>query len=139
MKCFQRFLSNAYSFSILKFFATISVQNILQKECYDVQKYCCKKRLWSFAIRNKKILGWYRRKGIVKNASTAHGWDLDRISKFYTMVALDKNLRLIFEMNDSEFSLFLGIHWPPPNLTRAPLFSDIIANKQQHFSHVDHQ
>ena len=28
---------------------------------------------------------------------------------------------------------------PPPYLTRAPLFSDIIANKQQHFSHVDHQ
>ena len=67
-------------------------------------------------------MGWYRRKGIVKNASTAHGWDLDRISKFYTMVALDKDFRLIFEMNDSEFSLYLEIHWATPISNKGPPF-----------------
>ena len=87
----------------------------MQKECYDVQKYCCKKKTLIFCNKKQKKLGWYRRKGIVKNASTAHGWDLDRISKFYTIVALDKDFRLIFEMNDSEFSLYLEIHQGLPH------------------------
>ena len=67
-----------------------------------------KKKTLIFCNKKQKKLGWYRRKGIVKNAWTAHGWDLDRISKFYTKVALDKDFRLIFEMNDSKFSNSLG-------------------------------